>query len=273
MARRYRDAVEALNALLDMKERDPGRLRAIVYPDYDRMTSEAEREAFPRVIDNAEVAQAVEVKRDRRAGPADIRFVALNDPVRLNSLASSYAAGDAAQQAIAALRAEVGPLPDWIASVLEEIAAAWAVRRQPYPGLVPGDVHKATKFLRILCAIDRRDYQHGWDMRTFSRRACGDSKAVETGMIRLTQVLRGHFWPPKDCSTRSLGSPRHREIPAAGIDPGPIQPGCGLRHRRAALYRIAAGMDRQVHDNGPGSLCAVGREPGLIQPACPRGCR
>ena len=48
MARKFRDAAAALDDLLDAAEREPGRTRNLVYPDYQAMTKDAERQAFHR---------------------------------------------------------------------------------------------------------------------------------------------------------------------------------------------------------------------------------
>jgi hypothetical protein len=196
MARCFRDPVAALNDLLDVAERQPDRTRNLIYPDYQSMTSDTERADFHRVIEEAEAVLAVTVRRDRRAGPADIRFVSLADPPLLARFLRRVPATDKAATAIATLRQQVEPLPDWIAVILSDIAKAWAVRAEPYPGLAPDDVSTAAKFLRVLVAIDRGDHLFGWDMRTFSRRTCGDSKAVEAGMARLARALRVRFGLP-----------------------------------------------------------------------------
>lgn len=203
MARRFRDAVAALDHLFHTAERNPGQERILAYPDYLGMETEDERQIFHRVVAEAEGAGAVAVKRDGRAGPADIRFVALIDRDRLACFLRRTTALDEADEAVSRLKRELGTLPDWVAAILEEIAAAWAVRREPYPGLVSGEVVAAGKFLRILAAIDRGEHLNGWDMRTFSRRACGDSKAVEAGMARLARALRARFKLP-DAAPREV---------------------------------------------------------------------
>jgi Uncharacterized protein conserved in bacteria C-term(DUF2220) len=213
MARKFRDAAAALDDLLDAAEREPGRTRNLVYPDYQAMTKDAERQAFHRVMADAEAAQAVEVRRRRDAGPENIRFIDMADMGRLAAFLRRDPAGDAAARAIAALRARVGPVSGWIDAIVDEIAVAWTLRKEPYPGLVPCDVVSAEKFLRILAAIDRGEHLRGWDMRTFSRHACGDSKAVEAATARLARVLRGQF---------NLPEVRPREVLAAlGIEKFP----------------------------------------------------
>ena len=215
MGRRFRDAMAALEHLLDTAERNPGQRRILAYPDYAGMVGEEERLTFHRVIASAEAAEAVTVKRDRHAGPADIRFVALADIGRLTLHLRRTPATVAAGHALDDLRREAGTLPEWIGAVLDEIAAAWAVRREPYPGLAPGDVATASKFLRILVAIDRGEHLNGWDMRTFSRRVCGDSKAVEAGMARLARALRVRFQLPDISPREALAALGIEKFPQA----------------------------------------------------------
>lgn len=213
MVKRFREGTGALNHILDTIEREPQRTRIRAYPNYRDMATEEERLGFHRVVAAAEDAGAVVVKRDRRAGPEDIRFIELIDRPALARFLRRTPAEDAAARAIAALRDAVEPSSTWIADVIGEIATGWVTLREPYPGLAPGDVETATKFLRILRAIEREEHLKGRDMRTFSQRACGDSKAVERGMARLARALRRRY---------DLPEVRPREVLAAcGIEKFP----------------------------------------------------
>ena len=213
MARRFRDAVAALNDLLDAAERQPDRSRNLVYPDYQAMKSDSERETFHRTVAGAEAAGAVTIRRKKYAGPADINFISLADAACLALWLRRVPVDVSTERAVAELRRRVGAVPEWIDAIIGEIAAAWVVQRAPYPGLEPRDVPAAAKFLLILAAIDRGDHARGWDMRTFSRRACGDSKAVEAGTARLERVLRARL---------NLPWTRHGEVlTALGIEKFP----------------------------------------------------
>jgi hypothetical protein len=229
MVKRFREGIGALNHILDAIEREPQRARIRAYPNYQDMATEEERLGFHRVVAAAEDAGAVVVKRDRRAGPEDIRFVELVNRSTLALFLRRTPAEDAAAWAIAKLREAVGATSAWLNDVIGEIAAGWGTLREPYPGLEPGDVKTATKFLQILLAIERGEHLKGKDMRTFSQRACGDSKAVERGMARLARALR---------QRNELPEVRPREVLAAcGIEkfPQPVL----LRGR----LRLANGTD------------------------------
>lgn len=193
MPRKFRDAVAALHDLLDSAERRPGGVRYQVSPDYDAMTSTSELETFHGMIAKAEAAHAVEVRRRRHEGPANIHLIALSDAARLAAFLRRDPAADAAAQAIKELRSRLGPQAGWIETVIDEIGSGWTLRREPFPGLMPCDVGLTEKFLRILAAIDREEHLRGWDMRRFSTHACRDSKAVEAAAARLARVLRRRF--------------------------------------------------------------------------------
>lgn len=256
MPRRFRNGLDALSHLLDAAERGPGRTRLLAYPDYAGMESEEERQAFHRVVEDAAAAGAVTISRIRRAGPADIRFVALQDQGELARFLRRTPATEQAEVAIAELRRLAGPLPDWVAATLDEIAAGWAVRRELYPGVLPGSVDTAAKFLRILAAIDRGEHLHGWDMRTFSRRACGDSKAAEAGMARLARALRGRYGLPET-------SPRE-VLSALGIEKFPqpvlIRATLGLRDGTTVAARPYVG----VPPDWAGEIMPVGAVPYVL---------
>ncbi|HET6608422.1 MAG TPA: Wadjet anti-phage system protein JetD domain-containing protein [Rhodopila sp.] len=213
MAIRFRDGLQALHAILDRAEQAPESIRLLAYPDYLSMETDEERRAFHVVAEAAEAAGGITVSRDRRQTPQDIRFLQLADRERLAAFLGRVPAPADADAAVARLKEAAGLLPSWVEALVGEIGAAWRVRREPYPGLAPGDAGSAAKFLMILSAIDRGDHLRGWDMRTFSRRACGDSKAVEAGVARLARVLRARF---------DLPAAEPREILAAlGIEKFP----------------------------------------------------
>jgi hypothetical protein len=227
MARRFRDGMAALSHLLDTKEREPGRAAIRIWPDYEGMVSDDERIAFHKVVDDA---AGVIVKRQTRPdGPADIRFVELIDAAALTCFLGRRPAPDLAASSIEALRCAIGPVPNWIDDVIHEIAASWAIKRDGFPGLVPGDVACAEKFIRILMAFDRGDHLHGWDMRTFSQRTCGDSKAVEIGMPRLVRALRKNFALPNVSPKEALASLGLEKFPQPVLMRGQFQLPDGTR--------------------------------------------
>jgi hypothetical protein len=193
MVTRYRDGLEALRSILDRAERAPQRSQLRAHPDYRSMETDEERRAFHHVAEAAEARRGITVSRDWRQAPQDIRFLQLADRERLAAFLGRIPAPAHADAAVARLKEAVGPLPDWVEALVPEIGAAWRVRREPYPGLAPGDIDTAVKFLKILSAIHRDDHLRHPDMRTFSRHACGHTKAVERAAARLARVLRVRF--------------------------------------------------------------------------------
>jgi hypothetical protein len=168
------------------------------------MKSGEELDAFHRIVNGA---SGIEVKRERRPdGPADIRFIELADPLALANFLGRIPAVDQARSAITQLRDSVGSQVPWIAEVMEDIAAAWAVKKEGFPGLEPGDVVLARKFIDVLASFERGDHLRGWDMRTFSHHACGDSKAVEVAKTRLVKALRRRFELPEVSPREVLAS-------------------------------------------------------------------
>lgn len=240
MAKLFRDAVDALEHMLATIEREPGRTVVRVHPDYDGMRTGEELERFAGVMTAAEKAGAVRIALERRPnGPASIRSVTLADATKLAAHLGRVLATEEAARAIDALRQLTNPVPAWVGGIVDEIAAAWAMRREGYPGLEPGDVATAVCFVRLLCAVDR-DEHVGVDMRTFSRRACGDSKAAEQGLPRLARALRKRFdlpdAPPREAlaafgiekfpqpvllrgSLRLSGGARLDALPYVGVPP------------------------------------------------------
>jgi hypothetical protein len=213
MAKRFRDAVDALEHILATIEKAPERTVVRIHPDYEGMRTGEELERFQHVMRAAEEAGAVRIVLEQRpSGPASIRYVTLADATKLAAHLGRVPATNEAAQAIDALRRFTGPLPAWVDEIVDEIAVAWAIRREGYPGLVPGDVAAAANFVRLLCAVDRGEHV-GVDMRTFSRRACSDSKAAERGLPRLARALRKRFDLPD--------APPREALAAFGIEKFP----------------------------------------------------
>lgn len=211
----------ALNYLLDAKEWEPNRISIKARPDYASMSSDDERNAFHKVV---EAAKGVTVKRfSRPEGPADIRFVELTDPAELARFLGRRPAYESASSSIKTLRQAIGPVSSWIGDVIDEIESAWAIRREGFPGLQPGDVAAAEQFVRILVAVDRGEHLRGWDMRTFSQRACGNSKAVEVGMARLVRALRKKYPLPDVQPKEALASLGIEKFPQPVLIKGHIK--------------------------------------------------
>lgn len=204
MTVKFGDARQALAHLLDMSERFPERQRIRSAPDYAAIRNNEELKAFHGIV---EAAPGVDIRRLRRPeGPADIHFIELTDPAALARFLGREPAVTEAAAAMAALRHGLTALPDWIAAIVDEIGAAWVTRREAFPGLVPGDVSTARSFVAILLAFERGDHLHGLDMRSFSQRACGDSKAVERGEARIARALARHFDVPSARPSEILAS-------------------------------------------------------------------
>ena len=228
MVMRFRDGLEALRSMLDRVEQSPGMTQCRAHPDYQGMKTETEREAFHQVMEAAEAAGAIALPRDPRNAPADIRFAQVLDAGRLAGFLGRVPAKTEADAAIGRLRGCAGDLPDWAEALIADIAAGWRVRREPFPGLPVNDVEAARRFLSILAAIDREDHLRSPDMRTFSRKACGASKAVERSMTGLSRVLRLRFDIPVTKPREVLAALGIEKFPQPVLIRGPLVIGNGI---------------------------------------------
>lgn len=85
-------------------------------------------------------------------------------------------------------RASAAILPDYVRSIIETTAAAWAVKGRPQR-LGPEDWRELGEVLKGLMAV--RDAPVGaLDLRSFSRKTTGDSKLIERNMGRIAYHLR-----------------------------------------------------------------------------------
>jgi hypothetical protein len=252
MAMRFRDGLEALHSMLDRSERSPDMTQCLAHPDYRTMRTETERQAFHQVMTAAQASGAIVLSVDPRKAPEDIQFARLLDREVLARFLGRVPAAGEAEAAVGRLCADVRDLPGWVAALIPDMAAGWRVRREPFPGLAVNDVAAARKFLAILAAIDRNEHLRGWDMRTFSRRACGDSKAVEQSMNRLARVLRVRFDIPAADAREVLAAMGIEKFPQPVLIRGPLATGDGVAVRAEPYLGIppdwagAFGLSRAV---------------------------
>jgi Uncharacterized protein conserved in bacteria C-term(DUF2220) len=188
MSRRFTDARQLLDDLLDRFE--GGTASPIAYPDYAGFGSVPDTDRFLKEIGRMEAAGAVKTQRGRGAMRDQVAHVRLVDPEVLYRLLGRVPAPQAAQDAGARL-VEGLVLDQGLAEAAAGVAATWA-RAKAWAGFGVGDVDKIRGALVLAQAI--LDGRHvDVDYRTFSRRAAGDSKAlerVEGAVVRLLAGLR-----------------------------------------------------------------------------------
>lgn len=190
MDRRFTNAVAALDTMLDLADRAPDRKTVRIRPDYKAMTESAQLAAFRRLMEDAATKGAVTLAWERDPDAPDaLRSVTLRDADALAAFLGRARAAVAADAAGRKLEETLRAAPAWVRALMTEVAEAWRIKRSPLPGLEVNDTDRAARLVALLSAMER-DEHLGLDMRTFSRRACGDSKAAERLRGALAAALR-----------------------------------------------------------------------------------
>ncbi|TWB93078.1 uncharacterized protein DUF2220 [Bradyrhizobium macuxiense] len=192
MARRFTDADELLNDLLDRHE--GGAASPIAHPDYDAFPSVVAADAFLKQIARAGEVGAVSLGMGRGAKRDQIAHVRLRAADALYRHLGRVPAGQLAQDA--GTRLVAGPALDRrLVEVIPSITDAWG-RGKSWHGFGSSDVDKLRDGFALAQAI--LDNKHlDVDYKTFSRRTVGYSKTLEHIEGVVVRLLSGILeFPP-----------------------------------------------------------------------------
>ncbi|MGV6876541.1 Wadjet anti-phage system protein JetD domain-containing protein [Pseudochelatococcus sp. B33] len=133
---------------------------------------------------------ALTVKRVRRDGVHLVQHVRLEDPAPLYAYRRRTPAQVLARDALGPLRI-ARTFPRNIEAVIDEIGAAWS-RGVAWSGLQPGRAEELSNALKAVEALRgaQLDPTLAADYRTFSRRAVGDTKFLESRMGLILAIYR-----------------------------------------------------------------------------------
>lgn len=192
--RKFNDPARLLHDLLNRYEAAGGGVKLLAYADEDRFADVEARDAFVRILRDAETASAIEVVTRKVDGRPVFAHARLTDAAQLYAYLGREPAArrvDASLEALSdlSLPAAAGPLFD-------EIREAWTrgVRRF---GLAPHDTDGLAAAFRLVQALAERaggEAADVTDFRTFSRIAGADSKALER-LITTVFLIFGRLYP------------------------------------------------------------------------------
>jgi hypothetical protein len=120
-----------------------------------------------------------------------LRKIVLLDSENLARFLNIPLARDMAAGACAELASRVPADKPWLAHLVERIEEKWA-RGEPAYRMAPGSVAEAGLLIDALAAV-KEGKQKGLDLRTFSARVLGDSKAMERMRERFGRVWNEEF--------------------------------------------------------------------------------
>lgn len=182
-------AARVLHGLLDQLERNPDRRRLPSNKLPDREWRAAEWEETERYLEEAVAAGAIQLRYGRRELSHIIERITVVDPPLLYAFLGRVPVTDQASSAVGRLTAALGETVDpCVRKAISGMGEAWARQKTAF-GLTQDEVTEAELFLKALNSVLIHD-PDGMDMRTFSRRFVGDSKAIERNASRIATVLR-----------------------------------------------------------------------------------
>lgn len=183
---KFTDPSALLSHLLDRHE--DGRTNARAYPDKNAFSSIVQADSFRKKLEEASRAGAVELRMEKGRRTGEVKFARIADAAALYRFVERTPSSQRSASALEDLfrRTELSPP---FAEHAQEAAETWS-RNRRWAGIAPGDVRSLECALGLAQAIYRQQHV-GLDYRTFSRRAVGDSKALERLEAAVARVLRG----------------------------------------------------------------------------------
>lgn len=184
------DARAILGRLIDRYERKPDRMKRIIERAPLRFAEAADREAFECLVTDAHRVGAVDVEFGHGEIAHLVEKVVLKDPDRLYAFLSRLPRPLRVAAAVEQLRRLCTPSTAGARDALERITAGWLAGRDRPLGMAWEDVPEAGRFVAALDAALKKDPSDRSDLRTYSRRTLGDSKAIERQTNRICSFMR-----------------------------------------------------------------------------------
>jgi hypothetical protein len=156
--------------------------------DYFAVRHLAGRDAIHADLANAQAAGAVTLEWGRGAGSQDLQRIRIQDPDRL----AAWLGVSRSEERALAIDRQLAPLmedaPDWLRDAYREALERWRRGASAFH-IAAAQPDTATALFRVARAVAAGE-QTGLDLRRFSVRVLGDSKAVEGLLGRLAGLLR-----------------------------------------------------------------------------------
>lgn len=157
-------------------------------PAYFRLRDLSKRDALHALLENAQAAGGVTLEWGRGPAAQDLRRVRIGDPDQLAIWLGVSRAATQARAILQGLDPLMAAAPGWLRDAYADALRQW--RRCGAPYRIPGtDTALAVNLFKAARAIAVGE-QEGLDLRRFSVRLLGDSKALEALLGRLAPLLR-----------------------------------------------------------------------------------
>jgi len=220
------------------------RASALPYFEADSVETKEELHAF---LNNAVYADCITLTWGKHSKAHLLERVTLVDGAKLGDFLGVALASVLTDAAERLLKPEVSGRVDWIGGLLDEILDLWRVGK-PAHGLRVEQVQETRELLRALEAVCA-GYQDGCDMRTFSARYVGDSKALERMQSRFARIWQRYVGGDDLDSGELLESLGISKFPHPLLFKGPISIVSGGESFNCSKIKPYIGFPPQAIEN------------------------
>jgi hypothetical protein len=190
--------------------------------DYFAVAGLDERDRIHAFLANAEMAGGITLERGRGAEVQDIKRLRIKDADRLAEWLCVPRSTEHAARIEQRLTDPLADAPAWLRDAYGRAVKQWRLGRSAFR-IAPSDTEAATNLFRVALAVAFGE-QIGHDLRSFSVRLLGDSKAVERLLSRLAGLLRCNpEWGELEDSTELFRTLGLEKFPPPLLARGPLR--------------------------------------------------
>jgi len=205
---------------------------------YFQAGSPADREAIHAALENVEAAGAVALDRGRGAASRDLLRIRLADADRLAAQLGEPRAAELAERIDDQVRPLLQDAPAWLRTALDDALARWRRGANAF-GTPASDIETARRLFQVARAVAAGE-QRELDLRRFSVRVLGDTKAVERLLGRMAALLRRNSeWADIDDDVQLYQALGLEKFPPPVFLKGPLRLHYGLDPATALDWDLA----------------------------------
>lgn len=198
------------------------REKARIY--YDTVDPEAKDELHAS-LKNAEQAGCVSLVWGKFQERHHLKKIVLEDPYKLAAFLGVTLAVNLAEEYERDLRIRVPDGFTWGHELVDEAISKWRTN-VPFMRIAPGDSRSVETLIRALWAVQEGRHE-GKDLRTFSAKELGDSKAMEKIHDRFASLWNRRYATPNTDWRELFESLGLAKFPPAVFFKGPLRVWCG----------------------------------------------
>jgi hypothetical protein len=184
-------AKKIIETLVRRTEENPERVRGATQRVDEQSIAPLDLDDFHRSMKEAEKIGGIALEWGKREESHILQRVRLVDLEKSCRVLGRLPAKEDADTSVQQVRKFFNKNDTWINELINEMHRAWCRRKSAF-SLDVNQIDDAVTAIRVVSAI-KNGLHDGLDMRTFSRRAVGDSKAIESVLGPIVAICRQEF--------------------------------------------------------------------------------